>query len=449
MKTPIQPSNGTFAVSTLGCKVNQYDGQAIRERVAALGWQEVPFREKADFYIINTCTVTAEADEKCRKEVRRARRANSDARLVVTGCAARTAPERFRAIPGVSAVFTHAQMAGIGRWLETGLAPPERDIFDQKINAFSGHTRAFLKVEDGCDAGCAYCIVPRARGPVRSRPLSEIGSEAERLVAAGHVEIVLTGIHLGFYGRDLGGPFDVAQGRPEFHRMGRLRLGDAVRKVLAVPGIQRLRLSSIEATELTDELLDLAASEARFCPHFHLPLQSGDDALLAAMRRRYTAGEFLRTLDRARKRLDRPSFTTDVMVGFPGETEEQFERTGRVCREAGFSRIHIFPFSPRPLTVAADLPGRVPVRTVRQREDRLKALAAELALEYKRLFLGQTVFPLVEHRCDRATRLLAGWTERYVRVVFAGPDDLKGKIIPVRAEAATPQVIRGIMPAPR
>jgi threonylcarbamoyladenosine tRNA methylthiotransferase MtaB len=389
---------------------------------------EVPFPDPADLYIVNTCTVTAVADEKCRKEIRRAHRANRAARLIVTGCAARTEPERFAPIPGVTAVLARERIAGLTAWLGNGAEPEERDVFTMEISRFAGHTRAFLKIEDGCDAGCAYCIVPHARGRVRSRPLQAVKAEARRLADAGHIEIVLTGIHLGFYGRDLDGEVGVP---------------DAVRALLETPGVQRVRLSSLEALELSEDLLDIAASDPRLCPHFHLPLQSGDDAILKAMRRRYTVGEFLRVLDRVRLRLDRPSFTTDVMVGFPGENDAQCENTLRVCRQAGFSRIHIFPFSPRPGTLAAAMPDPVRSDVIHDREGQLENLAAQLAVEYKRQFFGEIVLPLAEQRRDRESGLLTGWTERYLKTIFKGPDGLKGKIVAVKVESATAELIRG------
>ena len=426
MKVP-----STFAVATLGCKVNQYDSQGMREHIAALGWREVSFNTGADLYVINTCTVTNKADERCRRQVRRALRHNPKARVIVTGCAARIAPERFAAIPGVSAVFTLEQMAHVEQWLGEDTAPCAGGRFDTKgISAFAGHSRAFMKIQDGCSAHCSYCIVPMARGPAQSRPLEQIGPEAARLIEAGFREIVLTGIHLGHYGKEA---------------RGAIGLTDAVRVVLAVPGVERLRLSSLEAVEVTDRLIELAAADPRLCPHFHLPLQSGDDAVLTRMNRRYTSAEFLSVLDRVRSLLDRPSFTTDVMIGFPGETEAHFQNTLRVCRQAGFSRIHIFPFSPRPGTPAADLPERVEGDVIRNREVKLKALADALALDYKRLFVGEIVHPLVEHKRDKKTALLAGWTARYLRTLFEGPDDLAGHIVPVKVTEITPTQALGAL----
>ncbi|MBM4085027.1 MAG: MiaB/RimO family radical SAM methylthiotransferase, partial [Planctomycetes bacterium] len=308
--------------------------------------------------------------------------------------------------------------------------PPLRAVSEGKlsISGFEGHTRAFLKIQDGCDARCSYCIVPLVRGPVRSRPLEAIQREAERLAANGYREIVLTGIHLGAYGRDTG---------------GRPGLCDVIEGLLDVPGLERIRLSSIEVNEFTDRLLALAADSAKLCPHFHFPLQSGDDEVLKAMNRAYTAAEYLDVLDKVRARIERPSFTTDVMVGFPGEGERHFQNTLDVCRRAGFSRMHIFPFSPRPGTPAATMPNRPTRKDVRAREERLEAVARELALAYKRQFLGQRVNVLVETQRDARTGKLCGYTERYVKVAFDGPDGLKNTIVAVAAKSATPRQIDG------
>ena len=422
------PEVRTFALSSLGCKVNQYDGEVMREHLLGLGLREVCGDERADVYVVNTCTVTARADEKCRKEVRRAVRSNPHGAVVVTGCGAVCAADAFASIPGVSAVLTREQMARVEEFLATGAEPAAGDAGARGISGFGGHTRGFLKIQDGCDAHCTYCIVPRARGSERSRAPAEIRAEAERLVAAGHPEIVLTGIHVGRY-------------RPG----GGVGLAEAVREVLRAPGLRRLRVSSIEAMEVTDALLDLAAADDRFCAHFHLPLQSGDDDILAAMGRTYTAGAFLRQAERIRHRLNAPAITTDVMIGFPGETDAQFENTLAVCRRAGFSRMHIFPYSPRPGTPAADMPGRVLPAVMRGRVSRMGELAAELALAYKRRFMGKAVWPLVERRRSRASGLLTGWSERYLRVEFAGPDTLMGEIVEVRVKGVTPEKVAGVL----
>jgi len=426
------PVQRTFAIATFGCKVNQCDSQLIREHLTRSGWREAAVGERPQLYVVNTCAVTAFAVKKCRQAVRRALRTSGATHVIVTGCAAISEPERFSAMRGVTAVLTRDE---ISKGALSGFAsvPASRDrsadlgSFPTGISGFSRRTRAFLRIQDGCNAACAYCIVPLVRGPERSRPLSEIRSEAERLVAAGHVEIVLTGIHMGRYGAGL-------HDRPT--------LVDAVRCVLGVPGLQRLRLSSIEAVEVSDDLLDVMASDERVCPHLHLPLQSGDDGLLAMMNRSYTVADFLDRVRRAKERLVRPAITTDVIVGFPGETEAAFANTLAACREAGFSRIHIFPFSPRPGTRAAEMPGRVAPGVVRERVRQLKRLAALLARTYADGFVGEVVFPLAEHRgvsdtADGSARVaLVGWSERYVRTEFTGPAHFAGRIVPVRVTAS-------------
>ncbi|MBM4050989.1 MAG: tRNA (N(6)-L-threonylcarbamoyladenosine(37)-C(2))-methylthiotransferase MtaB, partial [Planctomycetes bacterium] len=370
---------------TLGCKVNQYETQALREALRGRGYVEAAPGQRADVCVINTCTVTQTSDDKCRQAIRRAIREHPGATVVVTGCYAEAEPEALRRIEGVAVVVPQHDKGRLADIVE-GLPQRSRrqttqheghEAHEEKhedhevgpsalmslpvlrglrvsgelsISGFEGHTRAFLKIQDGCDARCSYCIVPLVRGPVRSRPLEAIQREAERLAANGYREIVLTGIHLGAYGRDTG---------------GRPGLCDVIEGLLDVPGLERIRLSSIEVNEFTDRLLALAVGSSKLCPHFHFPLQSGDDEILRAMNRTYTAAEYLSVLDRARARIERPSFTTDVMVGFPGEGERHFQNTLDVCRRAGFSRMHIFPFSPRPGTPAATMPNRPTRKDVR------------------------------------------------------------------------------------
>ncbi len=302
---------------------------------------------------------------------------------------------------------------------------------DFGISSFSGRTRAFLKIQDGCDAGCSYCILPHVRGAPRSRPLADVHAEAERLAAAGFGEIVLTGIHLGFYGRDL----------PEHPT-----LPQAVTAVAETPGVERLRLSSIECNEVDDALLDAmqrpaVCPQATVAPHLHLPLQSGDASVLRRMRRRYAPEEFLAVVERARERLDRPAITTDVMVGFPGETEAEFESTLEVCRRARFSRTHVFPFSPRPGTPAAEMPGRVPSEAVAERSARLRELARGMAADWAHSFVGTTVRVLFE-RCTSSGRL-SGYTDRYVPLTAEGAPEQIGRALQVRVTAAAGAALLG------
>jgi len=420
----------SFHIVSLGCKVNQYDGQALRERLTALGLAEAPLSARPNVVVVNTCTVTSRADEKCRQRVRAAVKASPGAMVIVTGCGAAVAPERFAAIPGVSLVLAKDELSSLGGVL--GGEPACRGgTWDLSVSDFGERDRAFMKIQDGCDAFCSYCIVPYARGKPRSRPLADIGDEARRLADRGFAELVLTGVHLGAYGRDLPGA----------------TLVQAVRRVLAAQSTARVRLSSIEVMEASEELLALMAGEERVCPHLHLPLQSGDDEVLRAMNRRYTAADFLRVVDKARRALDRPAITTDVLIAFPGETDAQAANTLRVCEAAGFSRMHVFRYSRRPGTAAARLP-LVDGGAAAEREAAALALGRSLALRHRQSFVGQVVEPLAESRRDKATGLLTGFTERYAPVLFDGPDSLMGRVVAVRALEAGAEAIRGDLAGP-
>jgi threonylcarbamoyladenosine tRNA methylthiotransferase MtaB len=386
----------TFAFVTFGCKVNQYESQALRERFARRGLAEVGAERGADLFVINTCTVTETATAEAQRTVRRLARRFPFAEITVTGCAADSHKQEFLGLPGVRRVVTHDEKASLcddPRLSPTDTAP---SIFDLEISRFDRHTRAFLKVEDGCDLNCSFCIIPKVRGTAQSRPLQSAVDEAKRLVANGYKEIVLTGVHLGSYGKD---------------HASRSLLPDLIERLLGVAGLARLRLSSIEANEISDPLIALMAAEPRFCPHLHLPLQSGDDEVLRAMRRRYNSRQYLAACDRVSERVADPSFTADVIVGFPGETDAQFENTLEVCRRAGFSRIHIFPYSRRRGTDAALLPD-LPGRLKKERLHRLERLAEELTGTYARRFLGREVEVLVEED--------GGYTERYLKAHVAG-----------------------------
>ena len=427
----------TCALVTLGCKVNQYDTQAIREAMARMGYEEVDASAAADLYVVNTCCVTRESHRKSLQHVRHIARARPDAAIVVTGCAVESDADAFRAIPGVRHVLGNDAKARLAETLagseDIGSLFSEEKTPDvvapawPPISRFAGHTRAFVKIEDGCNDFCTYCIVPYVRGRVRSRPPDEIAEEVRRLVGNGYLEIVLTGIHLGAYGLETDGAWGLVP---------------LVERLLATPGLRRLRLSSLELREVTDELVQLVAGSGILCPHFHIPLQSGDDEVLRAMGRRYTAGEFLARLDAIRARICEPAVTTDVIVGFPGETDEQFRRTIQVARRAAFTRMHVFPYSDREGTTASAMAGKVPGATIAARRQEMLAVASELMAAYHRRFLGRTVEPLVETRRDPRTGLLCGYTERYVRTFFDGPDELRATIAPVRVTAASAGGVR-------
>jgi threonylcarbamoyladenosine tRNA methylthiotransferase MtaB len=408
----------TCAFITLGCKVNQYDTQVIREVLKGRGYQEVPAHGRADLYVINTCAVTSTGEAKSRQEIRKAVRLNPGSEVVVTGCYAKADPQAIGSLPGVGLVAEKSEL--IGR-----LTQGEKDsLLDLGISDFEGHSRAFLKIQDGCDAFCSYCIIPYLRGSVKSRGLGDILAEAHRLVERGYREIVLTGVHLGAYGRDLSG----------------VSLLDVLIRLMEVPDIYRIRLSSLEATEVTDELIELMASSPKLCPHLHLPLQSGDDYILKKMNRRYTVKDYLYTLERVRSKVLVPSFSTDVMVGFPGEEPGHFDNTLEVCQAAGFSRIHIFPYSSRKGTPAAVMSGRCKTAQLKERKRVLEDLAQELALRYKSFFLGKEIEVLVEE--EPYEGVLSGYSERYIKALFSGPKELLGRMVTVKVTEVFPGYIK-------
>jgi len=419
-------SHRTFQIETLGCKSNRYDSQRLAEALEALGLRRAPPGTAPNVWIVNTCTVTGASDRKCRQCVRRAVREYPGAAVFVTGCYAASDAEALRDIEGVAGVFTRAEWGGMLAAI-AGAASAERAQApgDFGISGFGDRTRAFLKIQDGCDSFCAYCIVPHTRGLPRSRPLADALDEARRLIDGGFGEIVLTGIHLGIYGRDL------ADG---------VELADAVAQVAALPGLGRLRISSLEGPEASDRLL-AAMQHPAVCAHLHLPLQSGDDRVLARMGRQCTAAGFLRVVSGARAKLDNPAITGDVIVGFPGEDEEAFQNTLRACREARFSRLHIFPFSPRPGTRAAQMDGRVPPDVVKGRRAGLEDAARTMAAEWAAGLVGQCARVLFEERDDDGR--LTGYTDRYVRLTAHGPQHCVGRLHTVRCTRAPGASLEG------
>jgi len=405
------------AVITFGCKVNQYESQALQEKIRRGGFELVGPEEDADVYVLNTCTVTETAYAEAARVVRRIHRRRPSAEITVTGCAADSNRADFMAMAGVRRVVLHDEKSALPLLLDDprltvdDLKP---SIFDLQISSFDGHTRAFLKIQDGCDLRCSFCIIPRVRGTSISRPFEEAVEEAERLAAAGYREIVLTGVHVGSFGKEIA---------------GRNLIPDLVERMLAIPGLVRVRLSSIAANEIDDRLIEaMSNSGGRFCPHLHLPLQSGDEDVLRAMRRRYNPAQFLRTVDRIRAGVDEPAFTTDVIVGFPTESDAAFERTMDLCRRVGFSRIHIFPYSHRRGTDASAWPD-LPASVKKERLDALRDLAADLTDRYAARFVGRDVEVLVENPGEPAS----GYTERYLKATL--PAGTSNECIRARAVA--------------
>lgn len=420
------PARGSYRVETLGCKVNQYESQLVQEALERHGYRPAPAGAPAGLCVVNTCTVTAQADAKARQVIRRAFRQNPNVRTVVFGCYAARDPAALEQLPGVVAVARDPrelpdvlQRFGVATW-PTG------------ISAMAGHRRAFVKVQDGCLLNCTFCIIPRVRPGLRSRPREEILAEAGRLIEAGYKELVLTGIHLGHFG--------VENTRGKSGKAP-YRLMHLVRDLDALQGNFRLRLSSLEAAEAGPEFIEAMAGCRRLCPHFHLCLQSGSDAVLMRMKRRYRARAFLQTIERIRAAFEEPALSTDVIVGFPGETEDDFERTLAVCGEAAFMKIHAFPFSARQGTPAAAFDGQVPAPVKHERMARLADLERKLAARYHQRLIGRRLSVLVEARPASREGYVLGTACRYVPVELPGQAAARGGLISARATRAAETMI--------
>lgn len=421
-----------IAFYTLGCKVNQADTASMENLFLRSGHQLVSFDGEADVYIINTCVVTNTGQRKSRQTIHRAIRKNPNALIVVTGCYPQTAAEEVKAIAGVDMIIGNQDRAQIVQLVEERLAHRQTDTLDavHKLTAstafeemaagdITDKTRAFLKIQEGCNQFCTYCIIPYARGPLRSRSLESIRTETQRLINAGFKEIVLIGIHLGCYGKENpDGP----------------TLYDAVKTVLEVPGVQRLRLGSLESVEVEPRLLTLMQEDARFCRHLHLPLQSGCDKTLQAMHRPYTTAKFKTLLADIKTKVPDIAITTDVIVGFPGETEADFETTCKFAESCGFSKMHIFPFSARKGTPAEKFAGTVTEAVKKERADILGRIDETMHKTFLQAMVGQTAKVLFEQPAGED--YFEGLTGNYQRVfVKSSGRNLGGEILPVKITA--------------
>ncbi|MDE0341613.1 MAG: tRNA (N(6)-L-threonylcarbamoyladenosine(37)-C(2))-methylthiotransferase MtaB [Deltaproteobacteria bacterium] len=415
------------AIKTLGCKINQYDTAVIQERLARESCAFVPFEDPADVYVVNTCTVTDRADWEARQLVRKAKRSNPAARVVVTGCYAQVSPGEVSQVPGVDRVVGLNRMDELVRCVTDGesVAGPavsvgnprdERTVGVLGTRGFRGRTRAFLKVQEGCNFACSYCIIPTARGRSRSVPPERVLEQVRGLAEAGFAEIVLTGIHLGGYGYDLA---------------PRVSLSELVRRIGGSGLIPRLRLSSLDPREVTDELLSVMGDSEVICPHLHVCVQAGDDGILKRMRRNYDTAFFARLMARARGKLPRAALGTDVIVGFPGESEDAFAGSLDFLAGVPLTYFHVFPYSSRRGTPAAGMPDQVPAAEKKERSRRARELGARKKQEFYRGQVGRHVSVLAEEPVPGEPGWLKGYSRNYLPVLFPGGPDLVHREVPV------------------
>lgn len=411
-------------IITLGCKVNQYESEAMLEALLAGGFQEARSGEEADVVVVNSCTVTATSDQKVRQTLRRAKRDNPGAVMVLTGCMPQAFPEEAAGLLEADVVLGNARRGDLlPRVMEylsskqriVDIAPHEKgEAFEKmSVSAFHGRTRAFLKIQDGCDRFCSYCIIPYARGRVRSKPLEELREEVLKLGEAGYQEVVLTGINLPAYGKELG-----------------LHLCDAVEAACAAPGIHRVRLGSLEPEQLTPEVIARMAKEEKLCPQFHLSLQSGCDETLRRMNRHYTTAEYREIVENLRKAFPNCAITTDIMVGFAGETEEEFQASLAFAQEIAFAKVHVFAYSRRPGTRAYDMPDQVSNRVKEERSRKMIQVTRATQQAFLQEQVGRVEEVLFEQQKERG--LWEGYTRNYTHVLMPSGKDLSGQLIQTR-----------------
>ncbi|NMB09011.1 MAG: tRNA (N(6)-L-threonylcarbamoyladenosine(37)-C(2))-methylthiotransferase MtaB [Tissierellia bacterium] len=412
------------AFHTLGCKVNQYETEAMEELFERHGYKIVGNDEIADIYVINTCTVTNFGDKKSRQFIRRAKKLNPNSTIAVVGCYSQISPDEVERIEGVDVIIGTTQRDKVVDLCEKAILEGKKinivgninrrkDFENLKIVDIKEKTRANIKIQDGCNQFCSYCIIPYARGPIRSRELSDIIEECIRLRDAGFKEIVLTGIHIASYGKDIGD----------------LSLIDVIEEISKIQGIERIRLSSIEPTLINEEFMTRAVKTGKLCDHFHLSLQSGSDTVLKRMNRKYTTEEYKNIVKIIRKHMPNAGITTDVIVGFPGETDNEFEETYNFVKEIGFSRIHVFKYSPRQGTVASKFKNQIHGDVKQVRSERLISLGEELSNNFNENFVGKELKVLYEENSKEDQNFMEGYTTNYIRVKAKGSEKIQGLIL--------------------
>ncbi|MCT4594601.1 MAG: tRNA (N(6)-L-threonylcarbamoyladenosine(37)-C(2))-methylthiotransferase MtaB [Anaeromicrobium sp.] len=429
---------GKVAFYTLGCKVNQYETEAMTELFEKNGYDLVESEEVADVYVINTCTVTNLGDRKSRQFIRRCKRKNPDSIVAVVGCYSQTAPDEVSKIEEVDVILGTSDRNKIVEYVKKKEKQKEKinvvtdimeikDFEEMTIHNIKGKTRAFLKIQEGCNQYCSYCIIPYARGPIRSRKLEDIIKEVKRLVENGFDEVVLTGIHVASYGKDL------EEGT----------LLDVIKEVNKIEGLKRIRLSSIEPTIMTKEFVKTLSELDKVCEHFHLSLQSGCDETLKRMNRKYTTKEYREVVDRIRGYMPKVSITTDIIVGFPGETDEEFEKTIKFVKDIKFSQIHVFKYSPRKGTPAAKFENQVDGIIKNKRSEELISIVEKLTKEYNNKFIGQNKHVLFETKSAEEEGYYEGLTENYIKVLCKSNEDISGKVLNTKLEKIHNEIVFG------
>ena len=425
----------TVSFYTLGCKLNTYDTQWYSEQFVAQGYREVPFGELADVTVVNTCTVTGQGDAQSRQALRKANRISPDGLVVAVGCYAQTDPEGLSEMPEVDLVVGTTERTqlidlvndtcSLGRTFVT--RSRTKDFQDMDIYNFGGRTRAFVKIQEGCNEFCSFCIIPFARGRSRSRAINSTVDQVKKLVDAGYGEVVLTGVHIGDYGADIDGA----------------RLIDVLEAFERIEGLQRFRISSIEASYVTDAMIDFFATSQKFCHHLHVPLQSGDDGVLKAMRRPYTRGQYIDLIEKLSDHVPDVGIGADVMVGFPGESDAAFQNTYNLIAEHPMTYLHVFPYSPRGNTPAARMPHQVETHVKKERGALLRTLGQQKVRAFQERFLGRMLPVLFEGRGKRG--LLHGLTDNYIRVMAAGPESAQEHVRNVRLDRIEEDGVMGTL----
>jgi len=426
------------AFCTLGCKVNQYETEAILEMFKKNGYEVVGFEQVADVYIINTCTVTNLSARKSRQMIRRAKKNNKDSIVVAMGCYSQVSPDEVFSIPEINLVIGSKDKGKIIEkinMIEKGAGKLNlvqdimriREFEELGVETYKEHTRAFIKIQDGCNRFCSYCIIPYARGPIRSRSVEYILDEANRLVFNGYKEIVLTGIHIASYGKDI----------------NNTSLLDIIKKVHEIDGVKRIRLGSIEPTIVNDEFVNEISKLEKVCPHFHLSLQSGCDSTLKRMNRKYTTQKYRESVEILRKKLKDVSITTDVMVGFPGETDTEFNETVKFLEEISFSAMHVFKYSKRKGTPAAEFSKQVSPKQKDERSNILLELTARKTYEFNKRYEGRVMDVLFEQDVKGKTGIIEGLTSNYIKVLCKGETALNGQIVKVLLNKAFDDYVIG------